>query len=90
MLMIKIVLQFRKCHFGVCLNDDFHRNFKYDIVRLLNFSEQDHIVFQWRSRFNKKDLAASLICNYHKYKFGDGFKKQFTKCCNMYEKHVQK
>ena len=40
--------------------------------------------------FNQSDPAVSTVCNYHKYKFGDGFKKQFTKCCNIYEKHAKK
>ena len=79
-----------KCSFGVYLHEDCQRNFKYEIVPLLNFSEQDQIVCQWRSGYNQSDSAASTISNYHKYKFGDGFKKQFTKCCNIYEKHVKK
>ena len=35
-----------KCNFGVYLHGDCHRNFKAEIVPLLNFSEQDQIVFQ--------------------------------------------
>ena len=66
-----------KCSFGVYLYEDCHRNFKSEIVPVLNFSEQDQIVFQWRSKFNQSDLAASTICYYHKYKF-DRFKKQFA------------
>ena len=31
----------------------------------------------------------STICKYHTYKFGDGFKKQFTKCCNLFGNHVK-
>ena len=78
------------CSFGVYLHKDCYRNFKSKIVPLLNFSEQNQIVFQERSGFNQSDSAASTICNYHKYKFGDGFKKQFRKCCNIYEKNVKK
>ena len=66
---------FEKCSFGVYLHEECHRNFKSEIVPLLNFSEQDQIVFQWRSGLNQNDPAASTICNYHKYKFGDKFKK---------------
>ena len=60
-----------KCSFGVYLHEDCYRNFKSEIV---HFSEQDQIVFQWRSGFNQSDPAASTICNYHIYKLGDGFK----------------
>ena len=79
-----------KCSFGVYLHEDCHKNFKSEIIPLLNFYKQDQIVFQWKSGFSQNDPAASTICNYHKYKFGDGYKKQFTKCCNIYEKHVKK
>ena len=51
-----------KCGF-VYLHEDCHRNFKSEIVPLLNFSEQDQIVFQWRSGFNQSDPAASTTCN---------------------------
>ena len=74
-----------KCSFGAYLHKDCHRNFKSEIVPLLNFSEQDQILFQWRSGFNQSDPSASTICNYHKYKFGDGLEKQLTKCCNTYK-----
>ena len=55
-----------KCSFGVYLHEDCHRNFKSEIVPLLNFSEQDQIVFQWRSGFNQSNPAASTIHNYYK------------------------
>ena len=51
-----------KCSFGICLHADCHRNFKSEIVPLLNFSEQDQIIFQWRSGFNQRDPAASTLC----------------------------
>ena len=69
-----------KCSFGVYLHKDYHRNFESEIAPLLNFSEEYQIVFYWSSRFNQSDPAASTICNCHKYKFGDEFKKHFTKC----------
>ena len=55
-----------KCSFGVYLHEDCHRNFKSETVPLLNFSEQDQIVFQWRSGFNQSNPAASTILNYYK------------------------
>ena len=88
MLMMKMRVEkciaVEKCSSGVYLHEDCHRNFKSEIVPLLNISEQYQIVFQWRSGFNQSDLTPSTICNYHKYKFEDVFKKQLTKCCNIY------
>ena len=36
------------------------------------------------------DLSIKTICRYHELKFGDTFKKQFTKCCNVFGKHKKK
>ena len=79
-----------KCSFGVYLHEDCHRNFKSEIVPLLNFSEQHQIVFQWITGFNQSDPAVSTICNYHQYKFGDDLRNSsqnvLTFMKNMFKK----
>ena len=46
---------------------------------------------KWRAgRINETGSVISTIWKYHTYKFGDGFKKQFTKCCNLFGNNVKK
>ena len=36
------------------------------------------------------DVSVKTICRFHEYKFGDSLQKQFTKCCDVLEKHKKK
>lgn len=78
------------CSFGDSLKEECHKNFKPEIKCFLSFSEQEQVVFKWRAGLIVSDLSIKTICHYHKYKFRDSFKKQFTKCCNVYGKHSKK
>ena len=86
----EVSLADEKCSFGKHLQEDCHKNFKYEIIPLQIFAEKDQSLFNWRSGYKHNDTTAPTICNYHKYKFGDGFQKQFTKCSNIFEKHTKK
>ena len=78
-----------KCSFVDYLNDEYHRNCKEEINHFLDFSDQDQVIHKWRAGLILSDMSIKTICHYHKYKFG-GFKKQFTKCCNAFDKHKKK
>ena len=82
------VLEVAECCFGCYLKENCHRNFKPENTSFLNLPEQN---LKWRAGLiNETGSAISTICKYHTYKFGDGFKKQFTKCCNLFGNHVNK
>ena len=81
-----------KCSFGDDLIDECHKNkFGDELVNFLDFTDQDQITYKWRAGILISDTSMKTICHYHEYKFGDdGFKKQFNKCCNVYNTHKKK
>ena len=47
--------------------------------------KDDQYTIKWRAGIG--DCISNEICYYHIYKFDEYFKLQYTKCCNLFQKH---
>ena len=79
-----------KCSFGDNLNDGCHKKMKTGLQCFENLSDKDQSIYKWRAGIINSDVSITSICHYHEYKFGEYFKTQFNKCCNIYNKHSKK
>ena len=80
-----------QCSFGDYIGDGCHNNkFAEGSVDFCSLTEEMQISYKWRAGILVSDTSLKTICHYHYHKFGDGFSKQNTKCCNVFNTHKKK